>query len=296
MAIEQLVQTTPELLKLHRERIDVCRGFACLTEFKRVFGTTESNELERIIDGKTARRNEDGEAQWSRKYVRYTKGSAPDDKTLKAAIKAADQAKRRKPRTGFWRDNLLWELAQEPPPSLERLSEIMVMLPHGIRRQLYHFSIPENHGRQFHRQDFKREHALHLRKRATLASFIALLALAREGEIREDDSQHGLSVRCAFEIFPIILIDNPQLAARWWDLFHVLKLAFWSRRYYGGIYFDDLTPTNTALGLVAKSRDRHAELPWDARIIGAGMQYVPRKPFVLRAVHEQQDGSIPEKS
>ncbi len=282
MGILQRCQVTPRLLATHRERIALCRGFACLAEIGAVFGTIESNELERIIDDKTARRNAIGNAQWSRKYARYANGSVPDNKTIALACDAAKVRNKKTPRIGYWRDHPLWMLVQEPPPSLEQIRAIMATLPVTIRSQLFHISIREQHGRQFHRKVFEREHAMWLRKKATLNAFVALLALAREGEILEEDPLHSLPARCAFEIFPQLLLDNPHLAVRWFDLFHVLKLAFWSRLYYGGIYFDDYTATNAALGLVAKSRDRSAKLPWDARIIG-GHRYASEITMTFRS-------------
>lgn len=48
------------------------------------------------------------------------------------------------------------------------------------------------------------------------------------------DSKQWLPARCAFEIFPLILLDNPHLYACWEDLFGTLKLAIRDREFRGG--------------------------------------------------------------
>lgn len=262
MGIRHRLSVTPAMLKTHAKRIALCRGLACLSDLDQVFGTTESNQLERIIDGKTARRNEHGEAQWSRKYVRYAKGSVPDDRTIANAELAAAKLGRCC-RLKFWRDHPLWVLLQEPVVSLATIRDIMADLPRIIRKQLYFLDSCNRFGR-YERQDFVRNHAIALRDRGTLDALVGLLALAREGEILEDEPKHALPVRCAFEIFPLVVLDNPQLNACWVELYTVLELAFWRREYHSGMSFTFYTLGNVKLGLDAKRRDRSAILKWSA--------------------------------
>jgi hypothetical protein len=260
MGIRQLSLVTAAMLRKHKARIALCKGAACVVEFDRVFGTTESNELERKIDGKNLAVPKGVKPKWSRKYDRYSRGSVPDPKTIKLAERAAI-AIGNPIRLRYWRDSLVLLLAAEPVISLERIRDIMVNLPRIIRKQLYHLHDMDGHGGCM-RQDFDRTHAIALRDRGSLDAFVGLLALAREGEIVEDHPKHAVSARCAFEIFPLVMLDHPQLAARWTDLFEVLKLAFWNREYHGRIYFPEFTLENVRLALDVLSRDRSTKLPW----------------------------------
>ena len=253
---------TPERRNAHKTLIALCRGMTCLTELGRVFGTTGSNALERLIDGKKVRRNKHGEAVWSRKYARYKRGSAPDDDTLLRAERAA-MALGRPIRLRCWRDHPLWTLLREPVVSLEEIRAIMASLPRIVRKELFHLDRMDPQGRQV-RQEFSRNSVIRLRDIGTLDAFVGLLALAREGEILEDDPRQALPARCAFEMFPRVLLDNPQLHACWQPLYEVLELAFWRRVYHGGAIFTDYTLQNAAFGLAAMGEDRSVKLPWTA--------------------------------
>ena len=114
------------------------------------------------------------------------------------------------------------------------------------------------------RQNFSRKQIIELRDMRSLDGFIALVALAREGEILEEDSKQLPPARCAFEIFPLILLDNPHLYACWEDLFCVLKLAIWDREFHGGAGCAEYTFENVKVGLEAYANDRYTKLPWSA--------------------------------
>lgn len=253
---------TPERRKAHKKLIALCRGMTCLMELGRVFGTTESNALERMIDGKKVRRNKHGEAVWSGKYAHYKRGSAPDDDTLLHAERAAI-ALGRPIKLRYLRDHPLWALLREPVAPLAEIRAIMASLPRIVRKELYHLDLMDPQGRQV-RQEFSRNSVIRLRDLGTLDAFAGLLALAREGEILEDDPRQALPARCAFEIFPRILLDHPQLHARWPQLYEALELAFWRRVYHGGVTFNDYTRQNAEFGLAAMVEDRSAKLPWTA--------------------------------
>lgn len=234
-----------------------------MSEFQRVFGTRKSNTLEEMIDGRQVRLNDDNEAQWSRKYAHYaSRGSIPDSETLARAERAAI-ALGNPLRIRAWLRHALWILAAEPVVGLEVIWGVMSDLPRIIRKQIYHLSDRSHDGRVL-RQDFERSHAIWLRDRGTLDAFVGLLALAREGEILGNDPKQALSARCAFEIFPLVILDNPELGEKWVDLFEVLKLGFWSRVFHGGICYGDYTLENMAFGLDALSRNRTSKLPWSA--------------------------------
>jgi hypothetical protein len=253
---------TPERRKAHKKLIALCRGMTCLTELGRAFGTIASNALERMIDGKKVRRNKHGEAVWSRKYARYKRGSAPDDDTLMHAERAAI-ALGRPIRLRYWREHPLWTLLREPVVPLTEIRAIMASLPRIVRKELYHLGLMDPQGRQV-RQEFSRNSVIRLRDLGTLDAFIGLLALAREGEILEDDPRQALPARCAFEMFPRVLLDNPQLHACWQPLYEALELAFWRRVYHGGAIFTDYTLQNAEFGLAAMGEDRSVKLPWTA--------------------------------
>lgn len=262
MGIPQREPMTQERRKAHKDLIALCRGVACMVELERVFGTAESNALERIIDGKEACTNEDGEAQWSRKYDRYLKGKAPGDITLLRAERAAIEIGR-PIRLRYWRDHPLWILLAEPVASLTEVRAIMASLPRIVRKEVYHLGLMDPQGRQV-RQEFTRSSVIRLRDLGTLDAFVGLIALAREGEILEEDPRQALPARCAFEIFPRILLDHPQLHARWPQLYAALELAFWRRVYHGGVIFNDYTLQNAEVGLATMVEDRSAKLPWTA--------------------------------
>lgn len=262
MTLRQQHPVTPEQLQAHKSRIARCRGAACLAELERVFGTAESNALERMIDGRTARRNANGEAVWSRKYAHYATGTVPDPSTVVRAEKAAS-ALGRPTRLRYWRGHPVWALLAEPVIPLAAVRSIMAELPLAVREQLYYLSLIDPHGRQI-RQEFSRNSTLRLRDLGTLDAFAGLLALAREGEILEDDPRQALPARCAFEILPRVLLENPPLMCRWQDLFDALKLGFWNRVYHGGAIFPEYTLANLEHGLEAHTNRLATPLPWSA--------------------------------
>lgn len=249
MVIRQQQPMSPEVLRDHRALIAQCRGVTCLAELNRVFDTSESNALERIIDGKKPRRNVNGEALWSRKYARYLKGTVPDLSTVRLAERAA-VAIGRPTRISYWRDTPLWVLLAEPALKLEQLGPIMAGLPRVVRAELYHLSALDPYGRQL-RKEFTRNGTIRMRDIGSIDAFVGLLALAREGEILEDDPRHVLAVRCAFEMLPIVLRNNPPLYRTWPDLFELLNVAFCGRVYHGGVILPDYTLANVERGIEA---------------------------------------------
>ena len=266
MGIRHCIDVTPTILRDHRDRIALCRGSACKVEMGQVFGTSESNELERIIDGRTARRNELGVAQWSRKYDRYDKGTVPDLETV-AKAEAAATVLGKLIRLRLWREHPLWTLLKEPVVSLETIRAIMAGLPRKVCREIYDLSDP-NHQGEYSRHDFTRKHTLALRDLGTLDAFVGLLALAREGEIIVDEPRHWLPTLCAFEIFPLVLLDNPHFNARWEELYAAVELAFWRRVYHSGGHPAIYTLENAKFGFESVRRDRSVKLPWSAGIVG----------------------------
>ncbi len=296
MGILQRHPVSLDMLREHQKRIDRCRGIACFQELALVFGTDSPNRLESIIDGEPSK-NEDGALNWSRKYRRYKQGSAtPQDDTLKKVRHKARELGKPENLT-YWRHLELWVLLEEPPASLETIRTIMTLMPHDVRKVIFHLEefeslkppfsqaivdeyidsepelkkillqlkeIESKRPQRLLRQAFSRKQAIELRNMRSLDGFIALVALAREGEVLEEDSKQALPARCAFEIFPLLLLDNPHLYACWEDLFWALKLAIWDRQLDGGFCYSEYTFENVKKGLEAYANDRYAKLSWSA--------------------------------
>ena len=64
---------------------------------------------------------------------------------------------------------------------------------------------------------------------------MGLLALAREGELINDDQRHSVPSICAFGMFAKILRSYPHLEVEWEKLYDCVSFAFWSRWYDDGI-------------------------------------------------------------
>jgi len=88
---------------------------------------------------------------------------------------------------------------------------------------------------RYHRHPMSRDEMLDLADLGTLDAFIGLLALAREGELINDDQRHSVPSIFAFGIFAKILRSHPHLEVAWEKLYDSLVFAFWSRWYGEGI-------------------------------------------------------------
>jgi hypothetical protein len=105
-----------------------------------------------------------------------------------------------------------------------------------IRKILFFDGIPNRLGRYIHSLP-DRAMILGIRNHFSLDAFLALLCLARKGELLEQDPQHFLPASRAFDIFPRVLAKYPPLAYRWEDLFHCLNRIYWQRVYGDGMYY-----------------------------------------------------------
>ncbi|MBK7145605.1 MAG: hypothetical protein IPH76_10500 [Xanthomonadales bacterium] len=220
------------MLREHEARIDKCRGTACFEDLCRGLNETSANELARQIDDDHGRLGPDGLRQFSGKYRQWRYGKAPSDETI-ALVESRFAGKTRLRR---WRDLWLWDLLREPfKLTLPELHEEMTHLPPRIRKLLFLSAGPNAMGR-FPRHAMSRERVLELRDLKSLDAFMALLALAREGELINQDQRHVFPALCAFGIFAHVLAANPQLEASWEPLYDALHLAIWSRIYLEGIH------------------------------------------------------------
>jgi len=217
--------------KQHQQRINACRGYACVEELFRAFSTRSITQLEVLIDERVLSTDAEGIDRGTGKYRQWRNGSAPSDASADlAASRSGGRADVRK-----WRDLPLWILLSEPLPlSISQLHELMASLSLPVRSAVFLAPGPNAMGR-YHRHPLSRDEMLDLADLGTLDAFIGLLALAREGELINDDQRHSVPSIFAFGIFAKILRSHPHLEVAWEKLYDSLVFAFWSRWYGEGI-------------------------------------------------------------
>lgn len=109
----------------------------------------------------------------------------------------------------------------------------MEAFPAQIRRILFFESEPNSAGRYIH-SDIGRQATLALRNLSSLDALLALLCLARQGEILSDDPRHSIPAACAFDVLPRVLYKHGQLRYRWENLYLCLERIYWRRSYGEG--------------------------------------------------------------
>ncbi|MDP3522521.1 MAG: hypothetical protein Q8S02_18065 [Hydrogenophaga sp.] len=215
--------------KRHELTVKKARGTACFGALAAHFGTDTPKKLELRID----RRDPywvNGDLSLSNKYLRWRQGgAAPHDNTL-AQVEARTAGS---VRLGFWRDLPLWELLALQPPPLPRLHSLLEQMPRNIRKILFFEQESRQTGRLSHGIP-DRSQILAIRNLRSLDAFLALLCLARKGELVENDPLHFLPAACAFDILPRVLYTYKPLRYRWENLFECLHLTLWSRIYEHG--------------------------------------------------------------
>ena len=213
----------------HRHALAVCRGTACYGALAAHFGTESSRELERKVDGREPYESDLGERSWSNKFHVWRRdGVLPGPDTVEHVGKITHG----QVRLDYWRDLCLWKLLDPTMPTIEYLHGRLEALPARIRKILFFESEPTLMGRFIH-SDIGREGALALRDLGTLDALLALLCLAREGEVLSDDPRHALPAMCAYDVLPRVLVAHPALSYRWEGLYACIDRVFW-RRAYGG--------------------------------------------------------------
>lgn len=120
---------------------------------------------------------------------------------------------------------------------MQRIHRLLEGVPVAIRRILFLDSAPDRLGRYRHSMA-NRQQFLAIRSQYSLDAFVALLCLARKGEILDDDPHHFLPSACAFDIFPRVLVTHQPLRYCWQELFSCIERIFWKRSYVDGIYFN----------------------------------------------------------
>lgn len=113
---------------------------------------------------------------------------------------------------------------------------------------------------RFHHTILGRSQILAVRNQRSLDAFMALVCLARKGEVLENDPLHFLPAACAYEIFPRILYSHKPLRCRWEGFFECLRKVLWCRVYSNGASFD--FPVETVhRSLAALDADPEATVP-----------------------------------
>lgn len=160
----------------------------------------------------------------------------------------------------YWRDLLLWNLLAREPPTLDRLRFLMEeSFPRSMRKLLFGEYDRDRVGRYAH-YEIDRKQLLALRDRRSLDAFTALLCVAREGELIDEDHRHSVPTLCAFDVLPYVLHRHAQLRRCWHDLYACLERVFFLRTYgESGFYFSFLHERVEA-GLLALDADPNATL------------------------------------
>ena len=165
----------------------------------------------------------------------------PDDST--ATIRRWGQGKRPSPKSidkvrratlgavdlDAWAAYPVIELAKLGAPcTKERLQALLLARSLRVRRRL-DLEADGRSGTWFEAPS--RQELLRVRNLRSLDAFVALLALARRGELTEQAHDFVLPAMCAYDIWPRVVARTPALQWRWEELTACLHRAFWSRRY-----------------------------------------------------------------
>ena len=249
-------EPTAEEWAAHQLEVSRCRGGACFAALAAHYETDSPRKLEELVDRRSYT-TKNGERSSSNKFrVWFRDGKTPRDDTITHVSKKTNGEVDLR----YWRDLILWELLARDPPQLSRIQYLLEeSFPCSIRRILFLAYDRDQFGR-FHHGAIDRERTLELRDRRSLDAFLAMLCLARKGEILGDDPQHSLPTMCAFDMLPYVLHQYVPLRFSWEKLFACLDRVFF-RRVYGesGAYFD-FPRKRVEKGLAALETDPHAVL------------------------------------
>lgn len=219
----------------HRRAVKVCRGTACYGALVAHYGTESPPALEALIDQREQYQGKYGDRSSSNKYRVWRRdGVLPSPETIEHVRMDSGGAVRLE----RFRDLCLWQLLDPEMPTIAWLHHQLESFPARIRKILFFDAAPNGMGRYTH-FDIGREGICELRDLGTLDAVLALMCLAREGEVLSDDPRHSLPAMCAYDALPRALVANPALAYRWEALFACIERVFWRRAYGGnGAFFE----------------------------------------------------------
>lgn len=225
------VQAPTDERKTRFKELKRVRGAVCFGALAAHFGAESSKKLEWRVDRRLPY-GEDVDSSPSNKYLRWRQGTLPhDDSLTHVEARTAGSV-----RLGYWRDLPLWQILSPDIPAISSLHQVLEQMPRNIRKVLLHDTDPAREGR-FHHTIPDRSQILAVRNQRSLDAFIALVCLARKGEVLENDPLHFLPAACAYEIFPRILYSHKPLRYRWEGLFECLRKVLWCRVYSNGASF-----------------------------------------------------------
>lgn len=238
--------------KTHRRDVKRAQGTACYGALVQHFKTDSAKRLELLVDGREPYGTE--EPSVSNKFLRWRQGKAlPNETSVKHVEKVTDG----KVKLDYWRDLPLWALLRADPPSIPWIHRQLECTGLAVRRILFLDGVSDRLGFIHSLPD--RSETLAIRNLRTLEAFLALLAMARKGEVLEDDPYQHLPAAAAFDILPYVLFSNPPLLYRWECLFLCLHRIFWNRVTSTGAIF--MFPEETVRsGLAKLKKDPTADL------------------------------------
>ena len=123
-------------------------------------------------------------------------------------------------------------LLRREPPSIQQLNGYLEQAPLGIRKIL--ILEPDLRGIISHHRPDRRT-VLTLRNTWSFDGFIAMLCLARRGEVLGEAPAHALPAMCAYDMFPRVVQKTSLIRLQWQRLADCLHRVFWRRVYVCGI-------------------------------------------------------------
>ncbi len=215
----------------HRKEVRACTGAACFAALTSHFGSESPKALEKLVDDRLPYVTQAGDQSLSNKYRKWLAGtSLPSLDSVLHVLARSNGAVD----LYSWRYLPLWELLQPAPPPLATLHRFMEQAAPPVRKILFFDENPDRYGRFVHEIP-DADTTLALRNLYSLDAFLALLCLARKGEILDYDPYQSLPSLYAFDIFPRVLLAQKPLLFRWERLFECIARIFWRRHYSGGV-------------------------------------------------------------
>ena len=132
---------------------------------------------------------------------------------------------------GLWVHHALWRVLASEAPNLPQLNRWLEACHPRIRRVL---AIARVGNAGFTHPVPERATVLAVRDLDGLDAFVAMLCLARRGEVTEDDVAHSLPSLCAYDMYPRLVVGNELIRTIWEPLAACVTRQFWRRYYAGG--------------------------------------------------------------
>lgn len=230
--------------KAHDLAVNQCRGRLFSFAIAGHFGLPpdDVDAIERRCQAGDAKRDDDVEANGTiRRWC--TDGNRPRIDSIQKILEATQGCVDLR----LWINHPLIALIRREPPSVSQLNRYLEQAPAPVRRILC--LAPDQRG-DFSHHIPERRTVLALRNTWSFDGFLAMLCLARRGEVLESDPAHALPAKCAYDMFPRIVSKVPIIQFQWRQVAHCLHRIFWDRVYDGAIRID--LPTDTLFNNVER--------------------------------------------